>query len=40
MATKTTAEHHARAVNLRIREDVRALIDRAAKIRGKTARIS
>jgi uncharacterized protein (DUF1778 family) len=27
---------HARAVNLRMREDVRAVIDRAAKIRGKT----
>ncbi|WP_192385399.1 DUF1778 domain-containing protein [Mesorhizobium silamurunense] len=27
---------HAKPVNLRIREDVRILIDRAAKIRGKT----
>jgi len=36
MTTKTTPESHARAVNLRIREDVRTLIDRAAKIRGKT----
>jgi uncharacterized protein (DUF1778 family) len=35
MATKTS-ENHAKPVNLRIREDVRALIDRAAKIRGKT----
>ena len=35
MATKTT-EVHAKPVNLRIREDVRTLIDRAAKIRGKT----
>jgi len=35
MATKTT-EAHAKPVNLRIREDVRTLIDRAAKIRGKT----
>jgi uncharacterized protein (DUF1778 family) len=34
--TKTTAETHAKPVNLRIREDVRTLIDRAAKIRGKT----
>lgn len=36
MATKTTPDTHARPVNLRIREDVRALIDRAAKMRGKT----
>lgn len=36
MTTKTVPENHARAVNLRIREDVRILIDRAAKIRGKT----
>lgn len=28
--------NHAKPVNLRIREDVRVLIDRAAKIRGKT----
>ena len=34
--TKTTPETHAKPVNLRIREDVRILIDRAAKIRGKT----
>ena len=27
---------HARAVNLRIREDVRAVIDRAAGLRGKS----
>jgi len=33
--TKVT-ETHAKPVNLRIREDVRMLIDRAAKIRGKT----
>ena len=33
---KTTPETHAKPVNLRIREDVRILIDRAAKIRGKT----
>ena len=30
------SETHAKPVNLRIREDVRTLIDRAAKIRGKT----
>ncbi|MDX8524548.1 DUF1778 domain-containing protein [Mesorhizobium sp. MSK_1335] len=35
MATKNQ-DTHAKAVNLRIREDVRILIDRAAKIRGKT----
>ncbi|WP_292658919.1 DUF1778 domain-containing protein [Mesorhizobium sp.] len=34
--TKTTSETHAKPVNLRIREDVRVLIDRAAKMRGKT----
>ncbi|MFC3324161.1 type II toxin-antitoxin system TacA family antitoxin [Mesorhizobium cantuariense] len=34
--TKTTPETHAKPVNLRIREDMRMLIDRAAKIRGKT----
>jgi uncharacterized protein (DUF1778 family) len=37
MPSKTTnPESHARPVNLRIRDDVRAVIDRAAKIRGKT----
>ena len=36
MATKTTPDTHAKPVNLRIREDVRTVIDRAAKIRGKT----
>ena len=30
------APAHAKPVNLRIRDDVRMLIDRAAKIRGKT----
>lgn len=35
MAPKTS-ENHAKPVNLRIREDMRMLIDRAAKIRGKT----
>lgn len=33
---KSATQQHARPVNLRIREDVRALIDRAARIRGKT----
>lgn len=33
---KTSPDTHARPVNLRIREDVRSLIDRAARIRGKT----
>ena len=36
MSDKTTPEPHTRAVNLRVREDVRVLIDRAAKARGKT----
>lgn len=35
MATKTP-ETRAKPINLRIREDVRNLIDRAAKLRGKT----
>jgi len=34
--TKAAPETHARPVNLRIREDMRMLIDRAAKLRGKT----
>lgn len=36
MTTKTNTDSPARAVNLRIRDDVRILIDRAAKMRGKT----
>lgn len=36
MTTKSAPESHAKPVNLRIREDVRAVIDRAARIRGKT----
>lgn len=36
MTTRTPADTHAKPVNLRIREDVRTLIDRAAKLRGKT----
>lgn len=36
MTTKSASESHAKPVNLRIREDVRAVIDRAARIRGKT----
>jgi uncharacterized protein (DUF1778 family) len=37
MATKPTpTSEPTRAVNLRMREDVRVLIDRAAKARGKT----
>ncbi|RWA72613.1 DUF1778 domain-containing protein [Mesorhizobium sp.] len=35
MATKDH-DAHAKPVNLRIREDILVLIDRAAKIRGKT----
>lgn len=33
---RPTTDSHARPVNLRIREDVRKVIDRAASIRGKT----
>jgi uncharacterized protein (DUF1778 family) len=33
---KRQADTHARPVNLRIREDVRRVIDRAASLRGKT----
>ena len=36
MAIKPVTDTHAKPVNLRIREDVRRLIDRAASIRGKT----
>ena len=36
MAQKSASEPHTRAVNLRVREDVRSLIDRAAKAHGKT----
>jgi uncharacterized protein (DUF1778 family) len=36
MAARTTTDSHARPVNLRIREEVRRVIDRAASIRGKT----
>lgn len=36
MATKSMTDTHAKPVNLRIREDVRRVIDRAASIRGKT----
>lgn len=36
MATKPVRETNTRAVNLRIREDVRGLIDRAARAQGKT----
>ncbi|MFN3548162.1 MAG: DUF1778 domain-containing protein [Mesorhizobium sp.] len=36
MAIKPVPDTHAKPVNLRIREDVRRLIDRAASIRGKT----
>ena len=36
MASKSATETHTRAVNLRVREDVRSLIDRAAKAHGKT----
>lgn len=36
MAIKPVSETHTRAVNLRVREEVRVLIDRAAKAHGKT----
>ena len=36
MTTKPVSETHTRAVNLRVREEVRVLIDRAAKAHGKT----
>lgn len=34
--SRPNATGHAKPVNLRIREDVRSVIDRAAKLRGKT----
>lgn len=36
MATKPASDTHTRAVNLRVRDEVRVLIDRAAKAKGKT----
>lgn len=36
MATKSASDTHTRAVNLRVRDEVRVLIDRAAKAKGKT----
>lgn len=36
MASQPVHETNTRAVNLRIREDVRGLIDRAARAQGKT----
>ncbi|MGE0725462.1 MAG: DUF1778 domain-containing protein [Alphaproteobacteria bacterium] len=36
MPAKTAHAAPARAVNLRMREDVRTMIDRAARLRGKT----
>ena len=36
MTDKPTHEPQSRPVNLRVREDVRVLIDRAARARGKT----
>lgn len=36
MTTKNTDDTQARAINLRMRDEVRSLIDRAAKMRGKT----
>jgi uncharacterized protein (DUF1778 family) len=36
VTTRAKSDAHAKPINLRIREDVRATIDRAARIRGKT----
>lgn len=36
MTAKSMTDNHAKPVNLRIREDMRKVIDRAASIRGKT----
>jgi uncharacterized protein (DUF1778 family) len=36
MTVKPKTDAHTKPVNLRIREDIRAVIDRAARIRGKT----
>ena len=36
MASRPTTDVHTRPVNLRIREDVRNIIDRAASLRGKS----
>ena len=36
MSLNATDQPHARAVNLRIREDIRSLIDRAATVQGKS----
>ncbi|SMD15084.1 DUF1778 domain-containing protein [Rhizobium sp. RU36D] len=36
MAPKSGSQSQVRPVNLKVREDVRVLIDRAAKARGKT----
>ncbi|MDQ6436057.1 DUF1778 domain-containing protein [Mesorhizobium sp. LHD-90] len=36
MADSATHPKHVRAINLRVRDDMRALIDRAAGIRGKS----
>jgi uncharacterized protein (DUF1778 family) len=36
MASKSATDTHKRPVNLKVREDVRVLIDRAAKAQGKT----
>lgn len=36
MDLTTSGQPHAKAVNLRIREDIRSLIDRAAKAQGKS----
>lgn len=35
-APNSTPETHTRAINLRVREDVKALIDRAAQVQGRS----
>ncbi|MBB4192176.1 uncharacterized protein (DUF1778 family) [Rhizobium aethiopicum] len=36
MASKNATDTHKHAVNLKVRDDIRSLIDRAAKAHGKT----
>ncbi len=36
MSPTTASQPHAKPVNLRVREDIRSLIDRAAKAQGKS----
>ncbi|MDB5440367.1 MAG: ribbon-helix-helix protein [Caulobacteraceae bacterium] len=36
MPTPDASTHHTRAINLRVREETRVLIDRAAKVQGRS----